>query len=89
MVSVLVFGGLRIGELVALRWRDVDLAAQWLNVEDSKTDAGVRRIKLRSALRDELLALRAAADRAPDEFVFPTLTGAKQSTNNTRSLARQ
>src|SRR5215212_8694126 len=40
--GTLIFAGLRIGELLALRWRDVDLAGGRLKVVDSKTDAGVR-----------------------------------------------
>ena len=55
MLAVLVFAGLRINELCALRWRDVDLAAGWLHT-GSKTDAGRDRVvKIRGALRDELL----------------------------------
>jgi integrase len=30
MLAVLTFAGLRISELLALRWRDVDLATGWL-----------------------------------------------------------
>ena len=65
MLAVLVFAGLRIGELCALRWRDVDLAGGWLHVGESKTDAGRRRVKIRGALRDELLALRGRHQDAP------------------------
>jgi integrase len=76
MLATLTFAGLRIGELCALKWRDVDLAGGWLSVGESKTDAGRRRIKLRGALRDELLALRARwPDAAPEAPVFPTRTG--------------
>ncbi|HXM86140.1 MAG TPA: tyrosine-type recombinase/integrase [Solirubrobacteraceae bacterium] len=87
MLAVLIFAGLRIGELVALRWRDVDLASGWLYVADAKTDAGRRSVKLRGALRDELLAVRAwtGAGAVADEFVFPTRTGGQQSTNNIRT----
>ena len=42
MIAVLMFAGLRISELCALRWRDVDLAGGWLHVGESKTDAGRR-----------------------------------------------
>jgi integrase len=57
MLATLTFAGLRIGELCALRWHDVDLAGGWLHT-GSKTDAGWRRVKIRGALRDELLAVR-------------------------------
>lgn len=35
MIATLTFAGLRIGELCALRWRDVDLARGWLRVGES------------------------------------------------------
>jgi integrase len=86
MLAVLVFAGLRIGELCALRWRDVDLAAGWLTVGEAKTDAGRRRVKIRGALRDELLAIRANAGTVdPDRFVFATSTGRKPSRENVRN----
>jgi len=86
MLAVLVFAGLRIGELVQLRWRDVDLAAGWLYVGESKTDAGRRRVKLRGALRDTLVTLRAGESQiAFDGYLFPTRAGTGQSTNNVRS----
>lgn len=86
MIATLVFAGLRIGELCALRWRDVDLEAGWLRVGEAKTDAGTRRIKVRGALNAELTrvhALRATTDA--DGFVFATSTGRRQSTDNLRS----
>ncbi len=54
MLATLVFAGLRIGELCALRWRDVDLQAAWLHVQDAKTDAGVRQVRLRPVLIAEV-----------------------------------
>jgi integrase len=85
MLAVLVFAGLRIGELCALRWRDVDLAGGWLHT-GSKTDAGWRRVKIRGALRDELLSLRGRHQDAPQTaYVFPTLTGGRMSEDNFRS----
>lgn len=85
MIATLMFAGLRIGELCGLRWRDVDLAGGWLQVEDSKTDAGRRKVKLRGALRDELLAVKMSQGTIDqDRFVFPTSTGARFTTNNVR-----
>jgi integrase len=85
IVATLIFAGLRIGELCGLRWRDVDLAAGWLNVTDAKTDAGRRRVKIRGALRDELLSLRARQPVAPDQFVFATAAGGRPSRDNLRN----
>jgi integrase len=86
MLRTLLFAGLRIGELCSLRWRDVDLGSGWLHVSKSKTDAGVRRVKLRRALRDQLLAVQARQPKvSPDAFVFPTATGGPQSPDNLRS----
>jgi integrase len=85
IVAVLTFAGLRIGELCSLRWRDVDLASGWLHVNDAKTDAGRRRVKIRGALRDELLAARARRMTGPDEFVFATSAGGRPSRDNLRN----
>jgi integrase len=64
----------------------VDLAAGWLHIGESKTDAGRRQVKLRGALRDELLTVRARNPQAPAEgYVFPTLTGGRQNPDNLRS----
>jgi integrase len=86
ILATMTFAGLRIGELCALRWRDVDLASGWLRVGDAKTDAGRRRVKVRGALRDELLTARAArASTDPDTYVFATRTGGQPSGDNIRA----
>jgi integrase len=85
MLATLVFAGLRISELSALRWRDVDLDAGWLHVGESKTDAGRRRVKLRGALRRELATVRARhPDACPDGFVFATGRGGRLRPDNFR-----
>jgi integrase len=85
MIATLIFAGLRIGELLALRWRDVDLAGGWLRVGDSKTPAGRRRIKIRGALRDELSTVRSRVTGPADGYVFPTRTGARLLPENFRN----
>jgi integrase len=86
MLATLTFAGLRISELLALRWRDVDLAGGWLTVGESKTDAGRRRVKIRGALRDELLAVRGRHQDAPQSaYMFATSQGGRMSSENFRN----
>jgi integrase len=57
----------------------------------AKTAAGVRKVKIRPALRDELLAHKAGAARfGADAFVFGTAEGKRQCASNVRGrvLAR-
>jgi integrase len=77
--------GLRIGELTALRWRDVDLAGNRITVHMSKTDAGVRQIDLLPVLHNELTVYRAQALNAtPDVLVFATAAGTELIQGNIR-----
>jgi integrase len=86
LLVVFACGGLRIGEALGLRWRHVDLAAGRLRVEAGKTAAAVRTIRMRGLLRDELAALRARRPgAAPDDLVFGTSTGRRQSPSNVRN----
>jgi integrase len=85
LLATLVFAGLRMGELTALRWRDLDLAANRLIVHTSKTDAGVRQIDLLPVLRDELAAYKARAPSTePDGYVFATAAGTQPKQANIR-----
>lgn len=83
ILATLTLAGLRIGEALALRWRDVDLASGRLRVGEAKTDAGRRTVDLSPALRDELAAHKAQARYSePDHLVFCTRAGAPQNRNN-------
>jgi integrase len=85
MLSVLVFGGLRLGEMLDLRWRDIDLAAGRLRVVGSKTDAGVRFVDLVPPLRETLATLKADRPRAKlDDRVFASREGRRLSLDNVR-----
>jgi integrase len=59
--------GLRMGELLALRWRDIDMTGGWMYVEESKAAAGRRRIKVRGALQAELVRVRERQTEAEPE----------------------
>jgi integrase len=88
LLMTLALAGLRIGEALALRWRDVDLAAGRLYVAGSKTDAGVRHVDLLAALREELSVQKAKTRfAAPDDLVFPTERGRPYSRDNARKRA--
>lgn len=84
LLSVLVFGGLRIGEALALRWRDVNLATGTLHVRDGKTENAARTVYLLAPLRDDLAALKARRDGERDALVFGTATGAMDGPSNVR-----
>jgi integrase len=89
ILATLAFAGLRIGELLALRWADVDLAAGRLSLARSKTDAGLREVALLPVLREELLTLKARLIPEPSELVFGTTCGAPQSPTNIRQRVLQ
>jgi integrase len=82
ILATLVLSGMRIGELLGLRWRDVDLTAGTLSVmAEAKTHAGLRRIDVLPALRHQLERL---PRRGPDNLVFATSTGGRHSPSNIR-----
>jgi integrase len=82
------YGGLRLGELLALRWNRVDLLRRRLEVTETtvevrgrltfgppKTRAGRRRVPLPRVAVDALEAHQAAHGATPDRFVFPAPDG--------------
>ena len=86
ILATLTLAGLRIGELVDLRWRDVDLTAGRLTVRASKTDAGARTIDLLPTLAGELRAHKASAKpKTSSERVFTTREGAPLNQGNVRN----
>jgi integrase len=85
ILSTLVFTGMRIGELIELRWRDVNLADGTITVRASKTDAGMRRIDVLPVLRDELATLKAGVRAHADDRVFPTQRGNAMNDSNVRN----
>ncbi len=72
LATAIMAGGLRVSELVNLRWRDVDLTAATLRVPVSKTEAGLRLVHLEpelvALLREHKLASRWSQ---PEDFMFP------------------
>jgi integrase len=84
LLATLTFAGLRIGEALSLRWRDVDLARGTITVRLAKTDAGIRVVNLLPVLRDELLEYRARIDPPSASLVFGTANDRRQGASNVR-----
>jgi integrase len=85
IVAAFVLAGPRALEVGYMLWRDVDLANGRLFVGRSKTQAGLREIKMLPILRDLLATHKAKAYRSgPDDLVFPTATGGRRDKDNLR-----
>jgi integrase len=83
IIACLVGSGLRNTELCRINVRDVDFAHRHINVEDAKTEAGVRKVDLSPMLLDDLLVWRASlVDPGPDSPFFPTRTGNRRTKDN-------
>jgi integrase len=86
IVATFLFAGPRAHELGNLLWRDVDLAGARIFIGRSKTEAGLREIKILPVLRDIIATYKAVVYRGdPDGLVFPTLTGARRDADNLRA----
>ncbi len=86
IVATFVFAGPRALEVGHMLWRDVDLAAGRLFIGRSKTQAGLREIRMFPVLRDILAAHKASAFRSgADDLVFPTSTGGRRDKDNLRT----
>ena len=76
--------GLRIGELLDLRWAALDLQQGRLTVIHSKTEAGTgREIDLWPEIRELLIAYKQTAEHTlPTDYVFATKTGKADTRSN-------
>ncbi len=94
MFLTAAFTGLRLGELLALRWRDVDFAGEAIRVRRSFTAHGgmstpksgrVRSVPMVPAVAQAIAGL---ADRerstGDEDLIFPGITGAPQDGNSLR-----
>jgi len=86
IVGMLVLAGPRAHELCHLLWRDIDLTNHRILIRRSKTQAGLRDIRMLPLLRDILSAHKAHSYRSdPDDLVFPSGTGGMRDKDNLRS----
>lgn len=84
-VTLALFGGMRVGEICALKWDNLDLNADVIQITESfshinglkgpKTKAGVRTVPMSVLIRDALQALRNYYGERTSGFVFVTKNG--------------
>jgi integrase len=85
LLATLTLAGLRIGEALDLRWRDVNLAGRRLRVVAAKTDTGRREVDLTPTLAELLTEYRSRARFTdPDHHVFATNKGRRDGESNVR-----
>ena len=92
LIRFIAYTGLRIGEVVALRWSDVDLAGGRIHVsrrlyrdtyDAPKSAYGRRDVPISDTLASDLLAHRASAVHAGDgDLVWPTRNGTPHKREN-------
>jgi integrase len=84
IVATLAGAGLRVGEALALNWRDVNLATGTLTVGEAKTAAGTyREVDLPGGLIEALSEWKALRRRSGEgDPVFVTRTGSRQTVTN-------
>ena len=92
IVAIGVLTGMRIGEILALRWKRIDLLGSKIEIAENyssgefgppKTRSSHRVIPISSALRNQLESHRARATRTgPEELVFQTPKGSPLDAKN-------
>jgi integrase len=66
-------GARPISECLQLRWDDVDFENEFLQIRESKTAAGIRRVPLSLRCKTELLRWREHVGVGFSEYVFPNM----------------
>jgi integrase len=85
-IAALMFAGPRAGEHTSLRWGDVDLINDRIQIGRSKTRAGLREIHLLPILTKTLTAHKqAATNTAAGDLVFVNRDGTARDKNNLRN----
>ena len=73
LVILLIETGLRTGEALRLKWGDVDLASETIQVHESKTVAGRRLVCMSRLCKAELLNWKKLVGPNVSPFVFPNM----------------
>jgi integrase len=85
VVATLLLAGLRVHELGALRWGDLDFVTSTIHVRRSKTPAGIREVEMLPVLKVHLLRHRTRhGPVVGTDLVFTTLRGGPRTKDNIR-----
>jgi integrase len=90
IATLLAFGGLRIGEMLALRWMDVDFGKSMIRIRQSIYDGVFDEPKSQRSKRDvplgpvgmQILRQRKPSNCAPDALVYATRQGTPLDRHN-------
>jgi integrase len=94
LLAIMGYLGLRVSEVLALHWRDIDLAAGELTVRQSLGRGGLKATKTRTSaatlplpppLLDILAAFQGAQARDPSALLFTSTRGTPRNSDNLRS----
>ncbi len=89
LLATMAGAGLRVHEALALRWQNISMANRELEVEDSKTEAGIRTVLLSEALVEELADFKAMRSEAgPGDLVFSSVHHGRKDTSKPAALDR-
>ena len=66
--------GMRTGEMLSLRWEDIDFLGDVVRIEKSKSMAGIRNVPMTVFCKAELLRWRTLAGPQFSEWAFPALS---------------
>jgi len=69
-IGLLVETGVRVGELLAWTWGDVDISAGKILIRKAKTRSGVRWVAIPGPLQDALLEICPPDDRQRERWLF-------------------
>jgi integrase len=73
---------MRTGEMLGLRWKDIDFLNNVIQVGRSKTSAGIRAVPISPHCRTELLRWRSLIGPEFSEWVFPNFDNRRHRLQN-------
>jgi integrase len=91
LVTLLGLGGPRVSEAASLTWQQahLDSTHPYVSINEAKTSAGERNLRLHPPVRDLLIARRDALQPTNGDLIFATASGARRDRNSIRNRILQ